>query len=117
MLFCTPMPLGRKTRPFNDPEWIFELKYDGFRAHAVVEYGSCTLFSRNGHAFPSFADLADRIGNALVPRSLTLDGEIVCLDDRGHCQFNDLLFRRREPCFVAFDLLVSGGRDVRREPL
>jgi len=38
MLFCTPMPLGRKAEPFNDPEWIFELKYDGFRALEVVEY-------------------------------------------------------------------------------
>jgi bifunctional non-homologous end joining protein LigD len=117
MLFSTPMPLGRKARPFNDPEWIFELKYDGFRALGVVEYGNCILFSRNGYTFAPFADLANRIGNALMPRSLVLDGEIVCLDDRGHCQFNDLLFRRGEPCFVAFDLLDSGGKDVRREPL
>jgi len=64
-----------------------------------------------------FADLATKIGNVLLPRSLVLDGEIVCLDDRGHCQFNDLLFRRGEPRFVAFDLLDSGGKDVRREPL
>jgi ATP-dependent DNA ligase len=52
-----------------------------------------------------------------MPRSLVLDGEIVCIDDRGHCQFNDLLFRRGEPRFVAFDLLDSGGRDLWREPL
>jgi len=117
MLFCTPMSLGRKPKPFNAPGWIFELKYDGFRALAVVECGSCTLFSRNGHAFRSFADLATEIGNALKPRSMVLDGEIVCIDDRGHCQFNDLLFRRGEPCFVAFDLLDAGGIDVRREPL
>jgi len=54
-----------------------------------------------------------RMGNALIPRSLVLDGEIVCLDHRGHCQFNDLLFRRGEPSFVAFDLLSAGGKDLR----
>jgi bifunctional non-homologous end joining protein LigD len=117
MLFYTPMPLGRKWRPFDSSEWIFELKYDGFRAVAVIEYGSCVLYSRNGHPFASFADLATKIGNALVPRSVVMDGEIVCLDKGGHCQFNDLLFRRGEPCFVAFDLLHANGKDLRHERL
>jgi len=111
------MPLGRKPRPFDHPEYIFELKYDGFRALAVVEYGRCTLFSRNGNPFASFANLALRIGNALMPRSAVLDGEIVCLDRSGRCSFNDLLFRRAEPFFVAFDLLQFHGKDLRRERL
>jgi bifunctional non-homologous end joining protein LigD len=46
-----------------------------------------------------------------------MDGEIVCLDDKGRCQFNDLLFRRGEPCFVAFDLLQKDGNDLRTERL
>ena len=46
-----------------------------------------------------------------------LDGEIVCLDPNGCPQFNELLFRRREPCFVAFDLLFLNGTDVRHERL
>jgi bifunctional non-homologous end joining protein LigD len=46
-----------------------------------------------------------------------MDGEIVCLDEHGHCQFRDLLFRRGEPCFIAFDLLRASGRDLRRERL
>src|SRR5689334_614218 len=79
-MFHQPMPLGRKPEPFDDPEWIYELKYDGFRALAVVEYGRCTLFSRNGRPFASFSELASRIGYALMPRSVVLDGEIVCLD-------------------------------------
>ena len=112
-----PMPLGRKPCPFDDPAYIFELKYDGFRALAIVNYGTCVLYSRNGHPFASFADLATRIGNALMPRSAVLDGEIVCLDKRGHCEFNDLLFRRAEPCFVAFDVLQSSGKDLRNERL
>jgi bifunctional non-homologous end joining protein LigD len=117
MPFSQPMPLGRKAEPFDHPEWVYELKYDGFRALAVVEYGRCALFSRNGHPFASFSELASRIGYALMPRSVVLDGEIVCLDQDGRCQFNDLLFRRGEPCFVAFDLLQKNGNDLRTERL
>ena len=72
MLAYFPISLGRKPQPFDNPEWIFELKYGGFRALAVVEYGRCTLYCRNGHPFSSFADLAERIGKALIPRSVVL---------------------------------------------
>jgi len=51
MLFSTPVPLGHKAQAFDDPEWIFELKYDGFRALAAVEYRSCTLFLATGTLF------------------------------------------------------------------
>jgi ATP-dependent DNA ligase len=44
-------------------------------------------------------------------------GEIVCLDKRGKPQFRDLLFHRGEPCFFAFDLLMSNGKDLRTEKL
>jgi ATP-dependent DNA ligase len=64
-----PNALGRRPKPFDHPEYLFELKYDGFRALAAVEYGHCTLYSRNGHPFASFAELATRIGNALIPRT------------------------------------------------
>ena len=46
-----------------------------------------------------------------------LDGEIVCLDKRGNSQFRDLLFRRGEPRFYAFDLLSCNGEDLRYLPL
>ena len=46
-----------------------------------------------------------------------LDGEIVCLDKRGRPQFNDVLFHRGEPCFFAFDLLMSDGKDLQMEKL
>jgi len=42
------MPLLKRPLPFDDPEWIFELKYDGFRALAVIERGRAQLLSRNG---------------------------------------------------------------------
>jgi bifunctional non-homologous end joining protein LigD len=49
--------------------------------------------------------------------SLVLDGEVVCLDGEGRPQFNDLLFHRGTPVFVAFDVLAIGRRDVRKVPL
>jgi len=113
-----PMPLARKARPFNHPEWLFELKYDGFRALARIERGRAQLISRNGHPFASFSDLADSMRDSLLGSdTMVLDGEIVCLDRKGHPKFNDLLFRRGRPCFFAFDLLYSGGKDWRRDAL
>jgi bifunctional non-homologous end joining protein LigD len=53
-----PMPLQKRRWPFDDPNYVFELKYDGFRALAVVRNG-VTLISRNGHPFASFTQLAD----------------------------------------------------------
>jgi hypothetical protein len=52
-----PMPLSRKPAPFDHPEWVFELKYDGFRSLAVIQNGRTELISRNGHLFNSFDTL------------------------------------------------------------
>ena len=108
-----PMPLSRRPLPF---EWIFELKYDGFRALAILEHGRGQLISRNGHPFNSFADLRQAISVSSPGTGKTvLDGEIVCLDNYGRPQFRDLLFHRAEPCFYAFDLLMRDGKDLRSE--
>ena len=45
------MPLLKRGTPFDDPDWIYELKMDGFRALAIVEHGGAQLLSRNGHPF------------------------------------------------------------------
>jgi bifunctional non-homologous end joining protein LigD len=111
-----PMPLLRRPLPFDHPEWIFELKYDGFRSLAVIQNGRTQLISRNGNPFNSFADLCKRLPLPLAGKTV-LDGEIVCLDKRGRPQFRDLLFHRGEPCFFAFDLLMSDGKDLRTEKL
>ena len=52
-----------------------------------------------------------------MPRTVVLDGEIVCLNQKGCPQFNDLLFHCGTPSFVAFDLLFDGERDLRHERL
>jgi bifunctional non-homologous end joining protein LigD len=110
-----PMPLSRKRAPFDHPEWIFELKYDGFRALAVIHGGRCELISRNGHPL-SFDSLRKDLTVPCAGRTV-LDGEIVCLDRRGRSQFNDLLFHRGAPRFFAFDLLMADGQDLRMEKL
>ena len=114
----TPLPLNRRREPFDHRDWLFELKLDGFRALAYVEGGRGRLVSRNGNTFKRFAPLAAEIAVALAGvRNAILDGEVVCLDGDGRPLFNALLYRRREPCFVAFDCLWLDGRDLRRLPL
>jgi bifunctional non-homologous end joining protein LigD len=112
-----PIPVTRKLRPFDDAQWLFELKYDGFRALAYLDHGHCRLVSRNGHVFASFAGLASSISMTLDATTAVFDGEIVCVDGKGHPRFNDLLFRRREPIFYAFDLLYLNGKDLRYDQL
>ena len=107
------MPLLKRAAPFDDSDWLFELKYDGFRALAVIEYGGAQLLSRNGHPFASFADLGKQIAAALPSARAVIDGEICSLDKRGRPQFKNLMFRRgNPPCFFAFDLLVRDGKDL-----
>ena len=112
-----PMALGSLKAPFSHPDWLFELKYDGFRALAHIDAKRTQLVSRNGHPFASFSDLGDAIATALpYTERAVLDGEIVCLNRKGRPQFEDLLFHRGVPCFFAFDLLYD-GKDRRRDAL
>jgi hypothetical protein len=72
MLPFAPMPLGKRVSAFNGPEWLFELKYDGFRALACFDNGRCTLVSRNGNIFKSFPDLCEDMGRGLAVRGSTV---------------------------------------------
>jgi bifunctional non-homologous end joining protein LigD len=111
------MPLLKRAAPFDDPEWIFELKYDGFRVLAVIEHGRAQLLSR-GHPFASFSGLAESISDCLPNTKAVIDGEICSLDKHGRPQFKNLMFRRgNPPCFFAFDLLTCDGHDLRSERL
>ena len=86
-------------------------------ALAYLDNGRCRLVSRNGHAFASFAELASSIARQADATTAVFDGEIVCVDGKGRPRFNDLLFRRRDPVFFAFDLLYLNGKDLRYEQL
>ena len=70
---------------------------------AYVEEGNCTLVSRRGNAYKSFGPLRTAIAEELRVRDAIIDGEIVCLDALGRSMFKELLFRRGNPVFYAFD--------------
>ena len=112
-----PMLLQRRADPFNDPQWLFELKYDGFRSLAYFKPEGCRLISRNGNTFQSFATLADELKRCVPVRSAILDGEIVCIGSDGRPRFYDLLYRKGTPLYFAFDLLSANGKDMRSLPL
>ena len=101
------IPVPRKG-PFDDPEWLFELKLDGFRGIADGR----RMLSKNGNRLARFDRLL-----AELPRDLVLDGEIIAADDEGRPQFEDLMFGRRPADYVVFDVLRAEGQDMRRKPL
>ncbi len=68
------------------------------------------VVSRNGNVFRGFNDLAQWIGEYLSVENAMLDGEVACVDEFRRSVFQDLLFRRRECLFFAFDLLFMNGR-------
>jgi bifunctional non-homologous end joining protein LigD len=111
------MQLSRRSEPFDSDLFIYELKIDGFRALAHIQNGQGELISRNGNRFHGFAELATWIAAHLRVESAVLDGEIACLDESGRPTFRDLLFRKRQSIFIAFDLLYLNGKDLRPLPL
>ena len=100
----------RRPEPFDHPDWIFEAKFDGFRAAADTVRGH--LISRNGNRMKRFEEVL-----SLLPPGVVLDGELVVLDDAGRPLFDKLLFGDRRPTYVAFDLLFADGIDLRPLPL
>lgn len=112
-----PQPLVRVPRAFNDPDWVWELKLDGFRALAYVERHEVRLVSRHGHVYRSFEHLRVALGAELQVKNAILDAEIVCLDEAGRSLFTPLLFHRQHPVLAVFDLLWLNGEDLRELPL
>ena len=110
----TRMRLTQHAKPFDHPEWLFEVKFDGFRSLAYIDAGKCELVSRKGITYKRFRQLREQIK---LEHSAILDGEIVCLDDQGRSQFYDLMYNRGEPHFYAFDILWLDGEDLRDRPL
>jgi bifunctional non-homologous end joining protein LigD len=112
-----PIAPVRRTEPFDDPEWLFDLKYDGFRALCYLEQGSCRLISRKGNPMSRFDGLSEQLAASLEVSDAILDGEVIATDETGRPQFYDLLRDARAPAFVAFDVLWLNGADLRPLPL
>jgi bifunctional non-homologous end joining protein LigD len=112
-----PIILVPRPDPFDDPDWVFEPKYDGFRGFVYSSKVGCEIRSRRDFRFDRFGDLCQRIVGVLGGRDVILDGEVVALNRRGKPVFRDLLRGQGFIAFAAFDLLWLDGRDLRPEPL
>ena len=97
------MRLRLVREPFDHPDYIFELKHDGFRAVAYIDRGDCRLISRNLKSL-LFKSLRASLA-AIDVTDAILDGEIIVLNRNGVSQFNSLLSRKNEDAavFYAFD--------------
>jgi bifunctional non-homologous end joining protein LigD len=121
----SPMLATLVERPFSDPGWLFEIKWDGARTLAWVEDGAVRLRSRAGNEvtrqYPELATLAQHI-NA---KSALVDGEIVVLDEKGRSEFERMqqrmnvqqpsadLIGRYPVAYYLFDLVYCDGYDLR----
>jgi bifunctional non-homologous end joining protein LigD len=126
-----PMLATPTERPFDDPEWLFEIKWDGYRAVSFIKNGKVRLVSRNQNDLTDqFSDL-QVISQHVRTTSAILDGEIVALDNEGRPSFSLMQQRtgirshgRRTASradvpvvYYAFDLIYADGYDLRRVPL
>ena len=124
--FIPPMLATLVGAPFDDPDWLFEVKWDGFRVEAIVDGGSVGLWTRGQQ------DASRYFGPFLEPptwldaRSAIVDGEVIALDEHGEPDFALLQARIKgrgvvaEPTpfvYEVFDLLHLDGRSLLDEPL
>jgi len=121
------IPIGMKPmlatlvdKPFDDPDWVYEVKWDGYRALGFVRKGDVELLSRNNKSFnekfyPIYKLLKDWKIDAVV------DGEILVLNDKGVSDFGSLQNWRSEAdgdlVFYVFDLLWYDGKNLMELPL
>ena len=117
--FIEPCRPTKAARPPSGPEWVHEIKHDGFRLMVRREGARVRCFTRGGHdwadRFPAIMEAAKR----LRPQSFMIDGEgIICRAD-GVSDFDALRIGRRahEVTLAAFDLIELQGDDLRKEPL
>ncbi|HEX7082300.1 MAG TPA: DNA ligase D [Gammaproteobacteria bacterium] len=123
--------LATPGEPFSHPDWVFEIKYDGYRLLAGKERGEVRLVSRNANDLTAlFPEVAEAVG-ALPYDDFLLDGEVVVHDAQGLPSFHALqqrgkLTRRADieraalelpATLYAFDLLLFGAHDLRPLPL
>ena len=123
--YLEPMKATLATRPFRDEDWLFEVKWDGYRVEAVVRDGKVDLFTRNGN------DAAAYFPRLLAPptwieaREAIVDGEVVAIDEAGRPDFGLLqerigAGRAGQPVplvYQVFDLLYLDGRSLLDVPL
>ena len=116
----SPMLATPVKEPFDHPDWIFEVKWDGYRAVSEIRDKDVSLYSRNRISltkkFSPITDSLKKFGFEAV-----LDGEIVVVDDRGHPDFQLLQDYQKSGnshlLYYVFDLLYFQGHDLTDQPL
>ena len=106
-------------KPFDNPDWVFETKWDGFRMVTSIERGKVTLYSRNGlimnDRYPPVAGAL-----AKLKRDAVLDGELAAFDPHGVSRFQLLQNALRSEArlqYCLFDMMFLDGEDLRQAPL
>lgn len=118
--FIKPMLCTLIDQPFSRENWLFEMKWDGYRAIGAKRAGEIQLYSRNDLDFRNkYPEIARALAD--LPDNTVIDGEIVAVDKDGRPKFEALQNWGRGPegelRFYAFDLLWFKGHDVRQAPL
>lgn len=113
--FSTPMLASITEKPFDNPDWIFENKYDGYRTLAVVNEDDVQLFSRNKISFTNnFKPISEDLKK--ISHNVVLDGEVVVEDESGRSDFqllqNYLKTGKGSIKYYVFDILNLDGNDT-----
>jgi bifunctional non-homologous end joining protein LigD len=113
---CLPSPADRTP---SGPDWIHEIKHDGYRLMARRDPIGIRLLTRNGHDWASRYPLIVEAVDRLKVRSCLIDGEALCCDDNGVPSFDRVRYRRYDASvfLYAFDLIELNADDPRRDPL
>lgn len=116
----SPMLASVADRMFDDPDWIYEVKWDGYRAVGGINKNKTLLLSRNGQSFEQrFYPVFNALKEWKI--NIVLDGEIVALNSKGLPDFNTLQNWHSEQDgelrYYIFDLLWLDGRDITGLPL
>jgi bifunctional non-homologous end joining protein LigD len=114
-----PMLATLVDEPFDDNDWVFETKWDGFRLVTEKRGRRISLWSRNGiDVTARYAVLLPALQK--IEGSCVIDGEICALDAHGRSRFQLLqnaLNNEAVLLYVVFDLLFVSGKDIRKKPL
>ena len=103
--------------------WLYELKYDGYRIMAFVEGSSVRLMTRNDNDYTNrFGNIASSLLDWAAGRAMVLDGEMAVTDEAGRTDFQALQSYMKNPqshhlTYIIFDLLALDGADLREQPL